>query len=308
MHFIDAIRGKSIAVILIAGTLVPSLAARADLQKNVLTGLNLFDYRFNLEKNILGDGWDFNATAPYGGQTYRMGFADLTLSGATSNISAGYTLRGLPSARFSFVTTAPVSYTLDANYGFQDFVAQGSIFIDIETSINALGFYDQTFFISNRGEFTTDGLGLTDAGTLDFDVGPIVVSGNIYADILAALTEPFFTATGTENPFAKFSQRATKVATVTETIEALTARAADGETLSDEQIGALVNNTILAAMLGEEPSPNLFDDVFVPPGLLGEVDESQFDAQTSRVPEPATLTLMALAMIVCYPRRRRTHS
>ena len=304
-----SMRSKTIAILILAGTLAPISAARADLQKNLLLGLNLFDYRFDLNRNLLGNGWDFTASAFYGGQTYRMGLADLTLSGASSTLSAGYTLRGLPSARFSLVTNAPLNYTLNANYGFQDFVAEGSILIDIETNINALGFYDQVFQISNRGEFTTDGLGPTDAGTLDFDVGPIVVSGNIYADLLAALTEPFFAATGTENPFAKFSQRATKVASVTDTIEALTAKAASGEALSDDQVGALVNNTILAAMLGEEPSSHLFDDVFVPSSVLGDVGEGQYDAFAAPIiPEPATLTFMALAMIAFYPRRRRTRS
>jgi len=304
----SSIRGKTIAILILAGTLLPITTARAGLQKNVLLGLNLFDYRFNLNRNILGDGWDFTASAFYGGQTYRTGLADLTLSGASSTLSAGYTLRGLPSARFSFVTSDPLSYTLNANYGLQDVVAQGSILIDIETNINALGFYDQVFQISNRGEYTTDGLGPTDAGTLDFDVGPIVISGNIYADILAALTEPFFAATGTENPFAKFSQRATKVASATDTIEALTAQAASGESLTDAQVGVLVNNTILAAMLGEEPSSHLFDDAFVPSGVLSEAIEGQNDALTTPVPEPATLAFMALAMAAFYPRRRRTHS
>src|SRR5688572_32343674 len=38
------------------------------------------------------------------------------------------------------------------------------------------------------------------------------VSGHILADTLALLTEPFFAATGTVNPFEKFSSRATKAA------------------------------------------------------------------------------------------------
>jgi len=303
-----SLRGKMIAVMILAGTLVPTAIARADLQKNLLIGLNLFDYQFNMQKNVLGNGWDFDASAFYGGQTYRMGFADLTLSGATSNISAGYTLRGIPSARFSLVTNAPVNYTLNANYGFQDFVAEGSVLVDIETSVNALGFYDQTFVISNRGEYTTDGFGPTDAGTLDFDVGPIVISGNIFADMLAAFTEPFFAASGTENLFAKFSQRATKVTSVTDTIEALTAQAAVGQTLSEDQVGTLVNNTIVAAMLGQEPSSNLFNDVLLTPEALSEVAASQREAPGAEVPEPSTIALMGLALLTCYPRYRRKHS
>jgi len=80
------LRSKTIAIIILVGALVPHAAARADLQENLLIGLNLFDYQFNMQRNILGNGWDFTATAFYGGQTYHTGLADLTLSGASSTI------------------------------------------------------------------------------------------------------------------------------------------------------------------------------------------------------------------------------
>ncbi len=206
-------RGTRLAGLLVAATLLPAQAVMAGLPNDILTGLNLLDYRFQLQKNYLGKGWDFDTAAFYSGQTFRFGLADLTL-GATSPssvaISTGFTTRGLPAARFSMTTSQPLSYTLNANYGFQDLTTTGNILIDIDTTINALGFYDLTFQLSNRGTFQTEGFAGADQGTLDFDAGPIVVSGNLYADVLAVLTQPFFTASGTENPFAKFSQKAVR--------------------------------------------------------------------------------------------------
>ncbi|HSW44936.1 MAG TPA: hypothetical protein VLM89_05145 [Phycisphaerae bacterium] len=294
-------RGILSAVIVTAAMLCPPQAARADLTESLLIGLNLLDYNSQFTKNYLGKGWDFDSTAYYSGQTYRFGLADLTLGsgGATPvSISAGYTLRGLPSARFSMQTTNPLAYTLNANYGMQDLVATGSILIDVDTNINALGFYDMAFHISNRGVFQTEGLGPTDQGTLDFDAGPIVVSGNIYADILAALAQPFFTAAGTENPFAKFSQKATRGLTDAVDLNGLAAG-----TLSEDQVGQAINNMIVAALLGQDPGPNLLNELILPNDLLpmdGLSEDTMRWAQP--VPEPTTIGLLALALFMFHPQ------
>jgi len=282
--------------------------ARADFLQNLSVGLRQFDYFSSLERNRLGNGWEFNTSALYNGQTFRMGLADLTLGGTSSalvNMRAGYTLRGLPSAHFALTTSDPLSYTFNANYGLQDFVATGNIFIRVNTEINLLGFYDQTFMISNRGTFTTDGFGPTDAGTLDFDAGPIVVSGNIYADILAVLTQPFFDATATQNPFAKFSQRATKIVGMSDA-DALRQQIAAGEKLSVQDMGRVINNSILAAVLGQEPSADLFGDLLSPDGLLALQPNARRFSYLQVVPEPATLAMMVvpLLFITAIPRRR----
>jgi len=274
----------------------PVGAAKADFLYNLSYGLGLFDYNSAVQRNQLGDGWDFNAVAFYQGQTYHMGWADLTL-GSTSpspvNVEAGYTLRGLPSARFSMKTAQPLSYTMQANYGFQDFVATGNIFIEVDTRINALGFYDQTLLISNRGDYTTDGFGPDEEDTLAFDVGPIVVSGNIYADLLAILTQPFFDATATQNPFAKFSQQATKIVGMPDA-DALLNELADGQALPPDDMARLINNSVLAAVLGSEPSANLFGELLAPDGLLTSSPPTKTLSYKMAVPEPTTLALMVV--------------
>jgi hypothetical protein len=295
-----------------AALLLPAQMVLADLPGDLLNGLTLLDYRPSgkygsyFTKNYLGKGWDFDTTAVYTGQTYHFGLADLTLGGTSASpvqVSAGYTLRGLPSARFSMKTSNPegLSYTLKANYGAQDLTATGSVLINVDTTINALGFYDTTFQISNRGTYQTDGLAGKDQGTLAFDAGPIVVSGNAYADLLAAITQPFFTASATENPFAKFSQKSARLAG--EPID-LTASSLDVANLNSNQVGQLVNNSIISALLGNESTTNLFGNVLMPAGLLTDGSQAQSLGLFEQVPEPAMLGLMTLGLAFCRPRRK----
>jgi len=299
--------GTWLAGLMIASVLIPAGVVQADLTEDLLIGLNMLDYTSGFQKNYLGNGWDFNSTAYYYGQTYNFGWADLTLGEGQSvpvQISAGYTLRGLPSASFSMTagtTDTPLAYTLIANYGVQDLTAVGDVLIDVDTTINALGFYDMTFQISNRGTYQTEGFGGEDEGTLDFDAGPIVVSGNIFADILAAITEPLFTAAGTENPFAKFSQKSVRGLNSDLDLASLTA---DG--LSGEEVGEVVSNLLVSSLLGEESDVDAWANLTNTSNLL-ETDSPQIEPQLSNqyVPEPATLGMLAIALAACRPRRRR---
>jgi hypothetical protein len=284
---------------------LPAAPARAELYKDVARGLALFDFRFSGERNLLGDGITANAFASYNNRRFNFGVADLTLTGVIG-MSGGFTRRGIPGAEFSLNTgNQPLSYTFDLNNGIQDLTATGRVLIDINTDINALGFYDQTLQISNRGTFTTDGFGVEETGTLDLDIGPIDVSGNIFADTLAVLTDPFFQATGTENVFAKFSNRATKLASATKNVNTLKAKLAVGEVLTDDEVAALVNNSVIAAVLGGEPSEGLFDGLLLPADLLESEDGTVSGFVMSSVPEPAVLIMMTLGAVAVLPRRRK---
>lgn len=299
--------------VVLVSTALAAAPAQAGIGKQVIRSLELMDFRFSGERNFLGDGVTLNTFANWNNRRFDFGNYDLTLTGSMA-ASAGFTRRGIPEFQFQLNTfQAPVSYTLDFHTGFQDWTASGSFLANVDTRVNALGFYNQVFHISNRGTFETDGFLMRDTQPLDYDIGPITISGNVYVDAVAALTQPFFSASGTENPFAKISGRSQKEIQARSTRDALLSRMSAGEILSDTEMNTLVNNVILSAMLGGRPPDDLFGDLIIPPGLLSADapmilgDAMIPGVSVQQVPEPAALGLMLLGMGLI-PRRRRPAS
>lgn len=299
---------KWVLAVSLAALTGSTAAVQAEVWRDVVRGMTLLDYQFDAEKNYLGKGWDLNATAVYAGQEFDFGFAELRLGSpnapVASNISASYTLRGLPKAEFGWNTGGrALPYQLEFNNGFQDFTTvNGSILVDVSTDVNILGFYDTRIQIANRGSFDTDGFITDTDGSLAFDVGPIDISGNIYADALAVITQPFWTATNTVNPFSKFSQTATKTASLNATIDELRARIQAGEILSDEEMATLVNSTLIAAILnGDASTGQMFQDIALPFNK-----PSQANLRVMEIPEPSTaLLLIGLGPLALLRRPRR---
>ncbi len=287
----------------------PAATVEAGIGQNLIRGMNLADFRFSGEQNPLGDGMTINAVANWNNREFDFGNTELTLTGGLL-LSAGYTQRGIPEFEFNMSSfNTPISYVLDMDTGFQNLTATGGFLVTVDTKINALGFYDQTYHLSNRGTFELDGIAQTTPETLDYDIGPINVSGNVFADAVAALTQPFFSAAGTENPFAKISNRAVKQAKALATRDQLLARLETGAILSDQEIATLVNNSILSAMLGGQPGNDLFTELIMPAGLL---DNGPFELSNTAVlgatvqaaPEPGTLGLLALGLLLLPACRR----
>ncbi|MBN1488827.1 MAG: PEP-CTERM sorting domain-containing protein, partial [Phycisphaerae bacterium] len=175
----------------------------------------------------------------------------------------------------------------------------GSILINNSGSINALGFYDLQIFVSNRGDYVEDGFIVVDDGDLDFDIGPINISGNVYLDMVAALTEPLFAAANAPNPFAKLTGRATKPVVISAMKDAITAKVASGQILTDDEIDALVNLSITASLLDE---PAFGEMAFT---LTPELDGAPLATQPYQVPEPTTLALLGLGVLALLRTRRR---
>jgi hypothetical protein len=144
-------------------------------------------------------------TRTFNGETLDFGATELTLTGTpTFTFSTGG--RGLQVMDFSLNTNnAPLRYTLVSDAGSQRTAINGSFLMDLTGSINSFGFYDLTLDVSSRQDVTQDGRFSDETFENDFDIGPISVRGNMFADLLGAITDPIFQALGVENIFYSFS-------------------------------------------------------------------------------------------------------
>lgn len=268
--------------------------ARADILPTMVRGMELLGFQFSGEHNLLGKGLTItmaprNQFQQFFNQRYDFGIANLTLNGPLRN-SVGYTMRLVPKVTYGLNTGGlPLEYEFNTGIGAGYLTVEGSVLINVATEINALGFYDQTVYISNRGTYKVDQLvGPDDSGPTDYDLGPINRSGHLYADGLALLTKPL--VADPINPFTWFSNQATHVAAMTQTAEELRARIEAGEMLSDEEMATLVGASLFSEMLtNEEPDPA---------HALPDLNEPQ-------VAEPAALSLFVCALGMLGLRRRR---
>ena len=199
------------AIILALAVLCASSSVRADVLDDVGTGLAFSGFDVRGGRNPLSGGADLLITRQFNGSLFDFGATELTLQGPISlEVSTGGRL--LPQFDVSFSTAvsgrsqpAPLNYSYVSDIGPQSTSISGSMLIDGDFSINALGFYDLTLTSSTRRTVERDGV-VTDVNTFDSDIGPITLSGNIFADALAMLTDPLFEQTGRENPFSVLSK------------------------------------------------------------------------------------------------------
>ena len=162
-------------------------------------------------RNPLSGGVDLLLAESFAANPFDFGPWDLTFQGPISlAVSTGG--RALPGLDISFTSAAdtltvptPLSYVLNFDTGAQSSQVSGSVLIDGDFSINKFGYYDLSFVYSSRQDVDREGRFATDEATNDFDIGPINISGNIYADILGAITQPLYDRAGRENIFIQFS-------------------------------------------------------------------------------------------------------
>ena len=194
-------------------------AARGGVFSDIAIGLDYAGFNFlgaenvNISgrENLLSGGADFLTSVNFNGNAFDFGPWDLTLLGPVSfAVSTGG--RVLNTLDISFQTApganavaTPLAYVLNVDSGNQLSTIEGTLLVDGDLTINGLGFYDLTFTYSSRQDVTRDGRYANDRETSDFDVGPIRIRGNIFADALALATAPVFEAIGQSNPFASFS-------------------------------------------------------------------------------------------------------
>lgn len=296
--------------------------AMAGIGDDLRYGLQLYGVRFGKEYDPLSKGYTLNVSIvdpdtglPYYNNThFYLGFGDLVMESGAVAMSATYSERLVPAVRFALNTKgAPLDYRYESYLDVQDVVIDGSLLLDVDTYVNAWGFYDITLQASNRATATNKHGEIEDlSARLDYDIGPINLSGNIWLDAAAVVTDPFFEEFGTDNPFAAFDSTLAGLSLGGGRIEQLIARLQAGQLLNDDELAQLINNSVLASLLDKQPSSDLLSKVIIPEGLL-DVDcpacreKAQDRILPTAIPEPGMLALLAAAAAGFYlfPRHRR---
>lgn len=284
--------------------------------------------QFRISPVPLSDGWRLDWNRSFGPDAFGrpnridVGLYQVTLNNGQTVVQAEYSRGILPQVSFFSNTPEAIDYSVRFNTGFQDFeINNAELAWTTQWNVNRLGFYDYQLSASHRGEFEWDGFELVDTGTLDFDIGPINLSGNVIADALALVTQPFFDSTGATNPFAAFSGRATKRIEVARTVDGILSRVEAGDVLTEADMDELIEATVIAAALDQtlpdfsflsrESFASTLDAING--SILGNDVASVGNGGTDSsglqrmmmIPEPATSMLMMMTvgmLIVC--RRR----
>jgi hypothetical protein len=289
---------------LVAATLVLVVVSRAlaGFVQDIGLALGYVGFDIRGDHNVLSGGTDLLVTNTFFGNELDFGSGDLTLQGPISlSYSSGgralteleLALRTAPDSR---TEAGPINYLLNLDVGNQAAEIRGSLLIDANLTLNGFGYYDLDVRYSSRQTVTREGDVADDSTDYDFDYGPISVSGNVYADILAVLTDPLFEAADQPNPFARLRRVSSGRDLAEDQRQSLTEELATGGELSNEQLARLATQSILDQLLGGTLR-----------GLPAAV--SSFEAESPRhgpiVPEPTVLLLMLVGVPVVLRLCRR---
>ncbi len=213
---------------------------------------------------------------------WNVGLADVTLQGSVET-GVSFTRRILPSVEFASKSlNGPLKYSIRTHGGLENGPITGQILVDNSGSINLFGAYSLHVSMSGRGLDPNTG------ETLDFDLGPIDISGNIFLDFL----------NGT-NPLNRMKD-ATAAQAKSRNVASLRSKAAAGEMLSDDEMMSLIEATLPSAFLNDSAieaiAKSLRDGA-----QEGEKDRGGLRALA--IPEPGTLLLLGAPLLLLCRRR-----
>jgi hypothetical protein len=223
-----------------------------------------------------------------------LGAFELQLDGTLSG-TLGYTSRGLFTGTAE-VYASSLYYATRLKTGAQDIQVLGTLNVAEQWEINQLGFYTgYATFTNTDSQVLIDGM-LVNADDLDtnFDLGPVAVEGNVFYDVAVALLASFgVDTTELEGVFPK-----SPIDRITDAIQ--------------EQLYGQTASVVAGLSLGT-------DELVGPPSSFGVAVADPLQAQldvgidggssgngsTPDLPEPATLTLMAVGAAATLASRRR---
>lgn len=292
-------------LIALSATTFAAGAARAEVFRDVAIGLAHAGFNFEGERNLLSGGPEFLVNRNFGRQpgetgttVWDFGAWDLTLMGPVS-LGASTGGRFLPQFDFGLSTALtpggapqPLAYSLNYDVGPQATRIEGTLLLDIDLSVNAFGFYDFDLVYSSRQDVSRRGRFADDDQTFDADVGPISFSGNIYADVLAVVTQPLFKRTGRQNIFASFSGTGSFSDLLTNSSQVARDQLLAGD-------GSVAASRVM--LLAVTP----LDETLLVPAASAQ--GANLPVEGRIVPEPTVLLLMLLGVPVLFRRRSRPH-
>lgn len=183
--------------------------------------------------------------------------------------------------------TSPVQYNIQTFLGPEIVNLNGQMLLNSSGSINGLGFYRVQLTASNTGTMQTSGVADNRTQDTSFDIGPVNLSGNIFADMAIAGLKGIGSQLGINTDLLPAGPAA-KTRTPDEIARAI----ADGQTVTAPELQAL-----LAAHMADPegvplPSDGTAAAANTAPGVLP-------------VPEPGTLTLLIAGVFGLLSRSRR---
>ncbi len=303
-------RLMSLAIVL--GCVSP---ASAGLFEEVADGLRFSGFILDADYNRLTDSTRAVAAANFQGNNIDFGVFDIAVNGPVT-LAVEEHFRGVPELSFTLSTglttvnpngdlaigpAQPLTYLLNFDSGTSETTINGNFLFDTRVNINQFGSYDFRFAFSNRETTTVRGrFDAADGSTLDFDFGPIDVEGNVFADLLAAVTDPIFQATGFENIFAQFSGQVLRRQENDAFLSDLQARLESGGLLTEREAAELTARSVVASVLGDP----FADETFIAEALASFEESAVAGASSFQVPEPGAGLLLA-GLVLSTVRRRR---
>jgi hypothetical protein len=290
------------AVVLVA-ILIPASDARGGAFGDVLVGLDFAGFQYTGQNNPLSNGFSASATRNFQNTLLDFGATELTLTGPVG-VSLTTSNRGFRTLDFNITAGAPgnpLIYNFVSDTGGTEVNIDGSQVFQVVGSINQFGWYDMRVQLSGRQTVTSTGrFANSDGEVMDFDVGPIDVSGNLFADLLATITDPFYQSAGFENIFASFSGRTARESALDSTVSKLRAKMAAGIDLTSAEVSRLVTLATTAQLHGDDVPALDFLNL-----SYGDDPQAQAPVVQRAVPEPSTIGMLLLSTWWMTRRRRR---
>ncbi len=302
------------------------LTAQADLFSNIYRGLDIVATPSGSPVFTTGDGTRVNGArsgrlriVPNGviGTGYRLEFdrsfgpdsrgrpevfrfgcgGELTLQG-TTQATAGYTHCGDKLYCGTLDSTiSNLQYFLRTKNGAQDVELSGTLNVANNVEINTLGFYNLVLDVSNtNSQLVVDGVVVRDQDDTNFDVGPIVIEGNLFVDAMSGLLSGVGVDTsGLDSLFPKSPM----------------------DQFNDAVDVQMQSLGLVAGTTDENSMPGLLlrtifggDDDAVTELVDGMIDGTITGGQSARadgatyIPEPGTLLLLTIGATLAHCRRR----